>query len=383
VKKFTVGILVALLAVSLVLSGCSKPAQPSTTEPKYKIGLVFDIGGRGDHSFNDSAYNGLVRLAEEFKGYIKDDPDKVNYGSEVELKYLEPKEGGQDREQLLRTLAEEGYDLIFGIGFMFTDPMINVAKDFPETKFAIVDGTIDGLDEQSNIVCLNFKQNEGSFLVGAIAGLKTNTDKVGFVGGMQSTLIEQFEVGFKAGAMYVNPTLRQAGNILSQYIGTTGDAFKDPARGTEIASTFLNQGADIIYHASGASGAGVFQAVYDAYKNGKDVWAIGVDSDQGLVYKSSDDPEQQAIGDRILTSMLKRVDTSVYLTGKEFMEGQWKGGYRDFGLDVDGVGYAVNDYNKSLIEDVMPQVDELKQKIINGEIVVPTNNEELQTFQLP
>jgi len=104
----------------LVLSGCSKPSQPSTTEPKYKIGLVFDIGGRGDHSFNDSAYNGLVRLAEEFKGYIKDDPDNVNYGTEVELKYLEPKEGGQDREQLLRTL---GYDLIFGIGFMFTDPM--------------------------------------------------------------------------------------------------------------------------------------------------------------------------------------------------------------------------------------------------------------------
>jgi len=112
---------------------------------------------------------------------------------------------------------------------------------------------------------------------------------------MQSALIEQFEVGYKAGAMYVNPNLRQAGNILSQYIGTTGDAFKDPARGTEIASTFLNQGADIIYHASGASGAGVFQAVYDAYKNGKDVWAIGVDSDQGLVYKSSDDPNSRLL----------------------------------------------------------------------------------------
>jgi len=114
---------------------------------------------------------------------------------------------------------------------MFTDPMINVAKDFPDTKFAIVDGTIDGLDENSNIVCLNFKQNEGSFLVGAIAGLKTNTNKVGFVGGMQSALIEQFEVGYKAGAMYVNPNLRQAGNILSQYIGTTGMPLKTPLEG--------------------------------------------------------------------------------------------------------------------------------------------------------
>lgn len=380
-KRFTVAVLVLLLAVSLVLSGCSK--APTTTEPKYKIGLVFDIGGRGDQSFNDAAYAGLKKLAQELKGYIKDDPDKVDFGKEVELKYLEPKEGGEDREQLLRALAEEGYQMIFAVGFMFTDPVVNVAKDFPNVKFGLIDGYIPDLNENSNIVCLSFKEHEGSFLVGAIAGYKTKTNKVGFVGGMQMPLIEKFEAGYKAGAMYVNPNLRKQGAIFSQYIGTTGDAFKDPAKGKEIASTFYNQGADIVYHASGASGAGVFQAAYEAFKAGKDVWAIGVDSDQGLIYASSSNEEDKAIGARIITSMIKRVDTAVYKTGMDFYNGNFKGGYVEFGLAEDGVGYALNDYNKSLIEDVTAKVDELKQKVISGEIKVPTSNAELANFQLP
>jgi basic membrane protein A len=384
-KKLTAGIVVALLAVSLVLGGCSSNSGGGTasTGPKYKIGLVFDIGGRGDQSFNDSAYNGLVQIAKDYKGYIKDDPDNVNYGTDVELKYLEPKQGGQDREELLRTLAEDGYQLIFAVGFMFTDPVVNVAKDFPNTKFALIDGTIDGLTATSNIVCLDFKANESSFLVGAIAGYKTKTNKVGFVGGMQSPLIESFEAGYKAGAMYVNANLRKTGNILSQYIGTTGDAFKDPAKGKEIASTFYSQGADVVYHASGASGAGVFQAAYEAYKAGKDVWAIGVDSDQGLIYKSSKSAQDQAIGDRILTSALKRVDNSVYETARDFMNGSLQGGVMNFGLKENGVGYALNDYNKALLQDVQAKVDELQQKIINGEIVVPASNAELANFKLP
>jgi basic membrane protein A len=183
--------------------------------------------------------------------------------------------------------------------------------------------------------------------------------------------------------MYVNHKLRTSGNLLSQYIGTTGDAFKDPAKGKEIASSFYNQGADIVYHASGASGAGVFQATYEAYQAGKDVWAIGVDSDQGLIYNSSTDSQEKAIGGRILTSALKRVDISVYDTAKDFMNGNWQGGIRNFGLKENGVGYAVNDYNKSLLESVTPKVEELQQKIINGEIVVPASNAELANFQLP
>jgi basic membrane protein A len=369
-------LLLALLMV-VVFLGCKKEEEAAEPEgPKYKIGIVFDVGGRGDQSFNDSAYNGMKMIAEQYKGYIKDDPDEVDFGKEIELKYLEPQAGGQDREQLLRAQAEDGYDLMIGVGFLFTDAITKVAGDFPDQHFGIIDGFIPDLNADSNITCLSFAEHEGSFLVGAIAALVDDTGKVGFIGGMDIPLIHKFHGGFFAGAMYANEALRDPNALLGQYCGKDPTAFNDPKTAESIAVNFFNQDASIIYHAAGGSGAGLFKAARDL-----DEWAIGVDSDQGLIYASSDNPEEQAMSEHILTSMLKRVDNAIFLTGKELIDtGNVTGGYHEFGLSDDGVGYAVNEYNKDKLAPYTAQVDEIKEKIINGEITVPNDDSKVEAW---
>ncbi len=343
-------VMVLVFAVTLFgVTGCKKEPPP----PATKIGLVFDIGGRGDLSFNDSAYAGLAQAESELG---------------VEVRYAEPTEGGANREELLRTLAEEGYELIFAVGFLFTDAVIAAAADFPATKFALIDGWAPGLDASSNIVCLGFAEHEGSFLVGAAAALKSETGKIGFVGGMEIDLIKKFEVGYKAGAKYINPDI----NIQAQYIGSTGEAFANPTAGRELALAQFGKGADIIYHASGKSGVGVISA---AAERGK--LAIGVDSDQYVIYGDpvmGNPAEQQYI----FTSMLKRVDVSVFETIKAYVEDRFEGGYATFDLSNNGVGYAAT--NTALISEFVAQLDELKAKIAGGEIVVPTNYAEYDAF---
>ncbi len=362
-KLFTIFLIVFL--VGSALAGCGRQAaeqnqegqkaqeqsQSAPEENKVKVGLVFDVGGRGDLSFNDSAYAGLERAQKEF-------------GDKIEVKYLEPSAGGENREQLMRLLAEDGYNLIFGVGFMFTDHIKKLSREFPDVKFGLIDGYIEDLDENSNVSCLLFKEQEGSFLVGAAAAMKSKTGKVGFVGGMKTPLIERFEVGYLAGAKYVNPKIE----TVSDYIGTTGDAFKDPVKGKELALKQIKAGADVVYHASGASGIGVIEAAAEEKK-----LAIGVDSDQSLTAKEEQRPY-------ILTSMVKSVDTAVFDTIKAYMDGNFKGGPSIFGLAEDGVGYAVNDYNKALISDIQPRLDELKEKIIKGEIKVPVDTKEYGEF---
>jgi len=358
VKRYRrLGTLVALgLAALLVLSGCRPAAEapPPAGEapaPKLRVGIVYDVGGRGDLSFNDMAYAGLERAQREF-------------GDRIETRDLEPAAGGENREELLRLLASEGYDLIFGIGFLFTDSIERVAKEFPNVKFGLVDGFIADLGPQSNVVCLLFNEHEGSFLVGAAAALKSKTGKVGFVGGMRIPLIEKFEAGYIAGAKYVNPAIE----VFSDYAGTTGEAFRDPVKGRELALSHYDRGADIIYHASGGTGIGVFEAAVE-----KNKLAIGVDADQSLTVK----PDQRA---HILTSMMKRVDVSVYETIKALVEQRFEGGYRNFGLADDGVGYAENQYNRDTIADIKPELERLKQKIVAGEIKVPSSRKELEAF---
>ncbi len=368
-KKALLALLIVLVAIAVL--GCKKKEEAAAPEgPKYKIGICFDIGGRGDQSFNDSAYHGMVMLAERYNGYIKDDPSNVDHGKDIELKYLEPKAGGQDREQLLRALAEDGYQLIIGVGFLFTDSITKVAADFPDQHFGIIDGYIPDLTADSNITCLSFAEHEGSFLVGAIAGMMNKGGKVGFIGGMDIPLIHKFQGGFYAGVMYVNPELRKPNALLGQYCGKDPTAFNDPKTAESIAVNFYRQGATIIYHAAGGSGAGLFKAARDL-----DKWAIGVDSDQGLIYATSDSSEERAMAEHILTSMLKRVDNAVFLTGQELIQSDdVKGGYDEFGLADDGVGYAVNEYNQKVLDPVRADVDQLKQKIIDGEITVPDDD---------
>ncbi len=335
---------VAALVMALLVAGPTATAQMK----KMRVGLVYDVGGKGDLSFNDMAYDGLSRAQKEF-------------AAKVDTKDLEPAAGGENREELLRLLAGEKYDLIFGIGFLFTDSITRVAKAFPGVKFGIVDGFID---KEPNVVSLLFKEHEGSFLVGAAAALKSKTGKIGFVGGMKIPLIEKFEAGYIAGAKYVKPSIE----VFSDYAGTTGEAFRDPVKGKELATAQYDRGADIIYHASGGTGIGVFEAAVIKKK-----MAIGVDADQSKTAK----PDQRV---QILTSMIKRVDVAVHETIKALVNGKYKAGVQSFGLKEGGVGYAVNQYNKAMISDIVPRLEALKKDIIAGKIKVPDNRKDLETF---
>lgn len=312
-------------------------------EKKVQVGLVFDIGGRGDKSFNDSAYAGLERASKEFG---------LEMGKDIE--YIEPTEA-PDRENALRKLVDKKKDIIFAIGFIFSDDVNRVAKEFPNVKFACVD-YVPPANEAAilpNVVGLKFKEEEGSFLVGAIAGLVTKTNKVGFVGGMESPLIKKFQAGYTAGVKYVNPKCE----VIVNYAGVTPDAFKNPTKGKELALAMYDKGADIIYHASGSTGLGVFEAARD-----KNKLAIGVDADQ---YK-------EAPG-HILTSMIKKVNEAVFQEIKAVKDGQFKSGIRTFDLASNGVDYVYDENNKNLIpDDVHKKVEDIRAKIIKGEIKVPS-----------
>ncbi len=335
-KKRLVVFLAILLGTVITVGGAQKKEEVEAT---LRVGLVFDVGGRGDKSFNDSAYRGLEQAKKELGIYYE---------------YIEPGEGS-DRESGLRMLANQKFDLVFGIGFMFSDDITHIAREFPEQKFACVDYTVQlGREFPSNLAALKFREEEGSFLVGALAGLLTKTNKLGFVGGMDIPLIHKFESGYKAGVRKVNPKA----TILVGYAGVTGDAFKNPAKGKEIALSQYGQGVDIIYHASGSTGLGVFEAARE-----KNALAIGVDSDQ----------YHEAPG-YILTSMIKAVDNSVYSTIKNTIDGRFKGGVHVFGLKEGGVRYVYDENNKTLIpQEIIEKVEELKAKVIAGEIEVPSD----------
>jgi basic membrane protein A and related proteins len=302
------------------------------------VGLVFDVGGRGDKSFNDAAYKGLERAKQELG---------------IEFATLETGEGS-DREAAMRQLAAGGSQLVFGVGFLFSDDIRNLATEFPNVKFACIDYTVkDGETLPPNLVALKFKEEEGSYQVGALAALLSKTNKVGFVGGMQIPLIKKFEAGYRAGVKAVRPGTP----VLVKYAGTTGSAFKDPTKGKELALAEYNEGADIIFHASGSTGLGVFEAARTLKK-----LAIGVDSDQ----------YDEAPG-FILTSMIKRVDTAVFDTIRDLKARRWQGGVQEFGLGEDGVNWVYDDRNKALIPDaVKATVDSLGAEITAGRIHVPT-----------
>jgi basic membrane protein A and related proteins len=307
------------------------------------IGLVYDIGGRGDQSFNDSAFRGLEQAAEELGADTND---------------LEPDAGGENRGELLQLLAEEGRELIFGIGFLFTESVTEVAQNNPETTFAIVDAVV----EESNVASLTFAEEEGSFIVGAAAALKSQTGTIGFIGGVETELILKFQAGYEAGARAVNPDI----NVLTAYITQPPDftGFNAPERAREIADNQYSQQADVIYHAAGGSGQGLFEAAREtSERTGTKVWAIGVDSDQAVT-------AGEELGQYILTSMLKNVDAAVFQTAEAFAAGDEVGGQTTvFDLEAGGIDYATTG---GFVDDIADQLDDFKEQIIAGDIEVPT-----------
>ena len=338
-------ILLALLLVSaLVVAGCTRVFDKvDDAKGKLRVGIVFDIGGKDDKSFNAAAWEGVMRAAKDF-------PDNIH------LRDVEPGDPSSIEPSML-VLAERNYDLIIGIGFAQAPIMQNVARAYPNVKFAIIDGVID----MPNVASLLFREHEGSFLVGMIAGSISKTNKVGFVGGMDIPLIHRFETGYAEGARYANPKVE----VYKNYVGVTDGAWNNPGKGKELAKAQIERGADVIFQAAGNSGLGVFDAAEessttDGNSSAGIKYAIGVDSNQNWVKPGF-----------ILTSMVKRVDVAVYNTVKELIEGRFNGGIHFFGLNNDGVGYSLDQYNEKAIPPaVLEAVERARQDIIAGRIKV-------------
>ena len=342
-RKLLITIAVLLAAHVALLFVTPGGAAETDRAGAVDVGVVFDVGGRGDKSFNDGAYKG-ADSAEAVLG--------------ADIRFIEPGEGS-DREAGLRLLAAQGMDLVIGVGFIFTDDLTDLAVEYPAVKFAGVDYAVT-VDEQGNVVqppsnlaALKFREEEGSFLVGAIAVLAGGSKRVGFVGGMDIPLIHKFEAGFRAGVRHVCPDC----TVIAQYAGVTPEAFRNPGKGKELALSQYQSGVNVIFHASGSTGLGVFEA---ARQTGK--FAIGVDADQ----------YSEAPG-HIMTSMVKGVDAVTFDAIRRAREGTFQGGIYSYGLKEGGVGYIYDDNNRALIPpDVIVRVEQIKAEIIAGRIQVPS-----------
>jgi basic membrane protein A len=386
-----------------LLGACKKeeppaPATPAPTEQKqaeakpppppgpktYKVGLVIDVGGRGDHSFNDAALRGLETFAagKKYEGgkYVPASPEEIKQSITSDLSSIqitaqpiEPlviqSKSPEDYDPNLQLLVEQGSDLTIGNGFLLESAVESVAKKNPGSKFLLVDSVL--LDAEGkpyslpNVRTVTFKEHEGSFLVGALAGLVSKTGKVGFVGGMEVPLIKRFEAGYRAGVKTTNP--KAAPGLIAVYTGS----FNNVAAGKQVAQDLIAKGADVIFQAAGADGLGVIQAVKEAKAAGKTVYVIGVDSDQSHVA-----PEV------VLTSMLKHVDLAIYNAAKDLTEGKFTSGDQVLGLKDGGVGYADVRVDFPGKAEALQKVEALRQRANAGEIKIPASMDELTAFQV-
>jgi basic membrane protein A len=311
---------VTALAVSVsVAHAADKPA------------VVYDQAGKFDKSFNEGVYDGIMKYTKE---------------SGVKVREFEPKNEAQV-EQGLRRLAKRGYSPIVAVGFTMTSSVEKVAKDFPNIHFTLIDSVVD----LPNVESIVFKEHEGSFLVGALAAMKSKTGTVGFIGGMDIPLVRKFGCGYEQGVKYIAPNDK----VIQNMTGSTGAAFNDPTKGSELAKSQFSQGADVVFAAAGGTGIGVYQAAADAGH-----YAIGVDSNQNHLHPGV-----------MLTSMVKRVDRAAYNTFKDGAAGDWKPGLQVLGLAEDGVDWALDDNNKGLVTaEMKAKLADIKAKIISGDIKV-------------
>jgi basic membrane protein A len=315
------------LASAAALMVAASVAQAEDANPA----VIFDLGGKFDRSFNQASYEGAERFKQE---------------TGIEYREFELQSDAQ-REQALRRFAEQGYNPVVVAGFSYESAMTTVAAEFPDTQFAIIDAVVD----LPNVRSVIFSEQEGSYLVGMLAAMASDTGKVGFVGGMDIPLIRKFACGYVQGVKAANPDAE----VFQNMTGTTGAAWNDPVKGGELAKSQIDRGADVVYHAAGGTGIGVLQAAADAGKLG-----IGVDSNQNFLHPG-----------QVLTSMLKRVDNATYDAMMDVHNGEWSSGVQVMGLAEEGVGYAVDENNEKLITPEMKAaVEEAKAKIISGEIEV-------------
>ncbi|MFF7728315.1 BMP family protein [Streptomyces sp. NPDC008001] len=328
------GITTAALAFSL--TACGESSTESGGGSTKGVGLAFDVGGRDDHSFNESAARGLDKAEKELG---------------VKSKMMTAKNGETEaeREQRLSSLAEAGYNPVIGVGFNYGKSLEKVAKDYPKTNFAIVDSVVPG----ANVDSITFGEHEGSYLAGVAAALKSKTHKVGFIGGVDNELIKKFAAGFVQGVKDTDPKA----DVSPEFLGSTDKGFNDPASAKEKAKGMLDRGIDVIYTAAGLSGNGSIEAVAGQ----KDAWAIGVDSDQ---YQQ---PGLEKYKDHILTSVVKNVDVAVFDMIKSVKDGKPLTGEHKYLLKDGGVSLATSG---GFIDDIKGKIEEAKKNIVDGKVQV-------------
>lgn len=336
-KKIT-ALSTAIIIASLSLVGCGGSKESATKSDKetLTIGMVADVGGINDESFNQSAWEGLQKAKKDFG---------------VEIKVIESKQASEYIANM-ESLIDDGVDLVIGVGNTMAADIKTEAENYTDQKFVIIDETYDEIPE--NVTPILFRENEASYLTGLIAGKMTKTNKVGFIGGMQNNVISRFEYGYKAGVNEAN----NAVDVISQYAGTFGDA----AKGKSLANQMYGNGADIILSAAGSTGLGAIEAAKE-----KKQYAIGVDRDQSDLA-----PEN------VLTSALKKVNVGVYDTVKELVDGKLVGGEaKVYGLKEDGVG--IPETTKNLVpQEIIDYVNSMIEKVKSGEIKVPATKEEYE-----
>lgn len=349
-KNAMFGIAATAGALALTMTACSNgdDSGDDGAGDDIRVGLAYDIGGRGDLSFNDAAYAGLERVESEMDVEIND----VDAAED---------ETDADKTNRLELMADEGYNPVIAVGFAYAEAIAEVAPNYPEVSFAIVDENMEEheaaeTEDLSNVSSLMFAENEGSFLAGAAAALASDEDHIGYVGGVQVPMIESFEAGFIAGAQEVTPDIEVESAYISQPPDFSG--FQDPARGGSIADGQIDAGADVIYHAAGGSGIGVLDSVAES-----EISFIGVDSDQ---YLTAEDDQQEFV----ITSMVKRVDTAVFEFVESVADDSVEGGVTRFELENDGVDLA--DTNEEAYAEFADEIEELRQQVIDGDIEVPT-----------
>lgn len=349
-KLAIVSTLLLLCLLAAFSTACNPSSYGADDRSKVRVGIVFDIGGKDDRSFNAAAWAG-AKCAETGNW-----PDGTSCGKPplgIVLRDIEPG-NPTSIEPAMRAFAEREYDLIIGIGFAQTPIIESVARDYPNIRFAVV----DGFSNLPNVASLIFKEHEGSYLVGMLAARASKTGTIGFLGGMDIGLIHRFKEGYEEGARAVNPDIR----VIPNYVGVTDAAWNNPGKGKELALAQIGKGADVIFTAAGNSGLGAFDAVEQMGKqNGRATHlVIGVDSNQNMVKPGF-----------VLTSMVKRVDNAVYDIIQDIVNKQFQAGPHVYGLDKDGVGYSLDEHNKDLITpEMLLQAEEAKKKIIGGEIKV-------------
>jgi basic membrane protein A len=315
----------ALLALACGFASAASAAD-------FSPAIVYDFGGKFDRSFNQSASMGVERFKKE---------------TGISVREFEIQNASQ-REQVMRQFARRGATIIVAVGFTQASAVEAVAKEFPDVEFAIIDGVVD----LPNVESINFREQESSYLCGVAAAMATKTGKVGFVGGMDIPLIRKFAVGYKAGVASVDPKIE----VFENMTGTTPAAWTNPSAGAELAKSQFGRGADVVFHAAGATGVGVMQAAADA-----GLLSIGCDSNQDYLHPGS-----------VLTSALKRVDVAVYTVFMDAKNGTWKPGSKVLGLAEQGVDFSLDEYNRKLITPEMEKrLDQAKADIVVGRIIVP------------